>query len=260
MAKTFWFGEVPALRSYRSSSNLKQLRFRIMTQPLQLFRHPLWLEWRGLIVFLIVMIAFRSAIADWNQVPTGSMKPTILDGDRVVVNKLAYRLRFPLTNWELLRWSAPARGDIITFYSPLDSELLIKRVIGIPGDQIALANNALIVNGKTSKYSRIDNEVITSLDRFQKARHRFFYEHIGQSKHPVMVQPGTATTYNSFDAITVPPGKFLVLGDNRDNSKDSRVFGLVSADQVMGRAFAVAFSMNYDNYYLPRGDRFFQSL
>ena len=143
-----------------------------MTQPLRLFRHPLWLEWRGLIVFLIVMIAFRSAIADWNQVPTGSMKPTILDGDRVVVNKLAYRLRFPLTNWELLQWSAPARGDIITFYSPLDSELLIKRVIGIPGDQIALANNALIVNGKVSEYSRIDNEVITSLDRFQKARHR----------------------------------------------------------------------------------------
>ena len=211
-------------------------------------------------MFLIVMIAFRSAIADWNQVPTGSMKPTILDGDRVVVNKLAYRLRFPLTNWELLRWSAPARGDIITFYSPLDNELLIKRVIGIPGDRIALANNALIVNGKASKYSRIDHEVITSLDRFQKARHRFFYEHIEQSKHPVMVQPGTATAYNSFDPITVPPGKFLVLGDNRDNSKDSRVFGLVSADQVMGRAVAIAFSMNYDNYYLPRSDRFFQSL
>ena len=231
-----------------------------MTKPFRLFRHPLWLEWRGLILFLIVMIAFRSAIADWNQVPTGSMKPTILDGDRVVVNKLAYRLRFPLTNWELLRWSAPARGDIITFYSPLDNELLIKRVVGIPGDRVALANNALVINGKPSHYSRIDHELITSLDRFQKARHRFFYEHIGQSKHPVMVQPGTATAYNSFDTITVPAGKFLVLGDNRDNSKDSRVFGLVSADQITGRAFAVAFSMNYDNYYLPRGDRFFQSL
>ena len=66
-------------------------------------------------MFLIVMIAFRSAIADWNQVPTGSMKPTILDGDRVVVNKLAYRLRFPLTNWELLRWSAPARATLSLF-------------------------------------------------------------------------------------------------------------------------------------------------
>ena len=75
-----------------------------------------------------------------------------------------------------------------------------------------------------------------------------------------MVQPGTANAYNSFDTITVPAGKFLVLGDNRDNSKDSRVFGLVSADQITGRALAVAFSMNYDNYYLPRGDRFFQSL
>ena len=66
-----------------------------------MFKHPLWLEWRGLIIFLIIMVLFRSAVADWNQVPTGSMRPTILDGDRVVVNKLAYRLRFPLTDWEL---------------------------------------------------------------------------------------------------------------------------------------------------------------
>ena len=84
----------------------------------------LWLEWRGLIIFLTVMVLFRSAIADWNQVPSGSMKPTILEGDRVVVNKLAYDLKVPFTTWHLGEWGDPERGEIVTFYSP-DAEKLL---------------------------------------------------------------------------------------------------------------------------------------
>ncbi|MCB1693964.1 MAG: signal peptidase I, partial [Pseudomonadales bacterium] len=107
-----------------------------------------WREWRTLIVFLAVMVVFRSAIADWNQVPSGSMQPTILEGDRVVVNKLAYDLKVPFTTWHIAEWDAPKRGEIVTFYSPKDERLLIKRVIGIPGDTIAMRNNQLFINGE----------------------------------------------------------------------------------------------------------------
>ena len=105
-----------------------------------------WLEWRGLLIFLVVMVLFRSAIADWNQVPTGSMKPTILDGDRVIVNKLAYGLRVPFSAIRVLTWDRPNRGEIVTFFSPENAELLIKRVVGIPGDRISLMNNQLKIN------------------------------------------------------------------------------------------------------------------
>ena len=112
----------------------------------------LWIEYKGLIMFLVVMILFRSAIADWNQVPTGSMKPTILEGDRVVVNKLAYDLKFPFTSWQVQKWADPTPGEIVTFYSPKDDRLLIKRVIGIPGDVIAMRNNQLFYNNKPATY------------------------------------------------------------------------------------------------------------
>ena len=112
-----------------------------------------WQEWRGLLIFLAVMLLFRSAIADWNQVPTGSMKPTILIGDRVVVNKLAYDLKLPFTTWHLVKWDNPKRGEIVTFYSPKDEKLLIKRIICISGDVVALRNNQLFINNQASEYS-----------------------------------------------------------------------------------------------------------
>ena len=115
----------------------------------------LWIEWRGLIIFLVVMVLFRSAIADWNQVPTGSMKPTILEGDRVIVNKMAFGLRVPLTSIQLMRWGNPAAGDIITFISPEDDQLLIKRVIGVPGDWVAMVNNQLSINGESADYQAL---------------------------------------------------------------------------------------------------------
>ena len=102
-----------------------------------------WLEWRTLVIFLIVMVLFRSAIADWNQVPSGSMKPTILEGDRVVVNKLAYDLKVPFTTWHVAQWADPKRGEIVTFYSPDDEKLLIKRVIGVPGECVESMNVVL---------------------------------------------------------------------------------------------------------------------
>jgi len=220
----------------------------------------IWYEWRGLALFLIVMLVFRSAIADWNQVPTGSMKPTILEGDRVIVNKLAYNLKLPFTTLHLAEWSLPMRGDIVTFYSPLDEKLLIKRVIGLPGDIVALRNNQLYINGESAQYRELDPASVDYLDLKQKKDHDFFVEQIDQVVHQVMLIPSQANRYNSFGPVEVPQDHYLMLGDNRDHSGDSRVIGFVSQHRITGRAHTVAFSVDYDDYYLPRVDRFVKSL
>ena len=220
----------------------------------------IWYEWRGLVLFLAVMLVFRSAIADWNQVPTGSMKPTILEGDRVIVNKLAYNLKLPFTTWHLAEWSLPSRGDIVTFYSPLDEKLLIKRVIGLPGDSVAMQNNQLYINGEPAQYHELDPASVSDLDSKQKQGHDFFVGEIDQVVHPVMLIPSQPNRYNSFGPVNVPPGHYLMLGDNRDHSGDSRVIGFVSQQRITGRAHTVAFSVDYDDYYLPRADRFIKSL
>lgn len=220
----------------------------------------LWRESRGIVIFLVIMVLFRSAIADWNQVPTGSMKPTILEGDRVVVNKLAYDLKIPFTGWQVQAWADPQPGEIVTFYSPKDEKLLIKRIIGVPGDVIAMRNNQLYVNQQPASYGQLDIEIIQQLDLYQRSRHTFFVEQIGEERHPVMLRPSRPNDYNSFGPIQVPEGHYLMLGDNRDDSADSRAIGLVSRDRIIGRAHTVAFSFDYDAYYMPRVDRFIHSL
>ena len=113
----------------------------------------IWREWRGFVLFIICMFLFRSAIADWNQVPSSSMRPSILDGDRIVVDKMAYDLRVPFTLVRMVQWGHPQRGDIVTFPSPLDEELFVKRVIGIPGDTVQLRNNRLEINDIVANYT-----------------------------------------------------------------------------------------------------------
>ena len=219
-----------------------------------------WKEWRTLVVFLIAMVLFRSAIADWNQVPTGSMKPTILEGDRVVVNKLAYDLKVPFTTWHLAQWSDPSHGEIVTFHSPADEKLLIKRVIGIPGDVVSMRNNQLYINDEPATYSRLEDDIVNQVDYYQRRSHAFFMEQHGGTEHPVMLVPSQPNDYNSFGPIEIPENQYLMLGDNRDNSRDSRRIGLIERDRITGRAHTVAFSVDYDAYYMPRADRFFHSL
>ena len=105
-------------------------------------------EIRPLLIFALVMFSIRSSLADWNVVPSGSMQPTILVGDRVLVNKLAYDLKVPFTTWHIAEWSNPQRGDIVVFFSPKDGTRLVKRVIGLPGDTVELRNDQLIINGQ----------------------------------------------------------------------------------------------------------------
>ena len=115
-----------------------------------------WREYRGFAVFVVLMVIFRSALADWNVVPTGSMKPTIVEGDRILVNKLAYDFKVPLTHISLHKFADPGRGDIVVFDSRAADTRLVKRVIGLPGDVVEMRDNRLIINGIAARYSGIE--------------------------------------------------------------------------------------------------------
>ncbi len=220
-----------------------------------------WQEWRGFLLFIAVMLIFRSAIADWNQVPTGSMIPSILAGDRIVVDKTAYDLRIPFTFVRLAQWADPARSDVITFESPKDGRLLVKRVIGIPGDTVELNNNTLSINDEHANYTPLSSvdvpeELTTVFAHVDIAKETI----LGKSRMVMTQRHQHSQTRSSFGPITVPASNYLVLGDNRDNSQDSRFIGFVGRDLILGRAKSIAFSLDYDNYYVPRGDRFFRDL
>src|SRR5579872_4879500 len=111
-----------------------------------------WREWRGLLVFGLLMLVFRSSFANWYVVPTGSMKPTIVEGDRVFVNELAYDFKLPFTTHSVLHRADPKRGDIVVLFSPQDGMRLVKRVIGVPGDTVALIHDQLYVDGAPVSY------------------------------------------------------------------------------------------------------------
>jgi signal peptidase I len=223
--------------------------------------YTIWRDWQGFILFIAVMLIFRSAIADWNQVPSGSMVPTILVGDRIVVDKLAYDLRLPFTLQRILRWDEPARGDVVTFPSPEDERLLVKRIIGIPGDQVQLADNRLIINGEQASYVPLTKAEMADVPIAEAFRYRFFKESLLGSERMIMLhEKRFASATSSYGPVTVPAGHYLMLGDNRDNSRDSRFIGFVSRDRILGRAKSIAFSLDYDNYYQPRTDRFFTPL
>lgn len=208
----------------------------------------IWRQNRLLLLFIVLMFTFRSAIADWNDVPTGSMKPTILEGDRIFVNKMAYDIRVPFTLMSLHKRADPDRGDIIVFDSEKADKRLVKRVVGVPGDLISMRNNVLTVNGQQLAYEPLQEPSSDSI------------EDLVGLKHMIRINSPYHHSGANFPAVLVPDGQYLALGDNRDNSADSRVIGFIPRDEIVGRATRVVLSFNYDNYYIPRGDRFFKAL
>jgi signal peptidase I len=218
-----------------------------------------WREWlRTSLVIVLVITSFRSAVADWNDVPTGSMKPTILEGDRIFVNKLAFDLRVPFTSLRLLSWADPSRGDIVVLRSPSDGTRLVKRVIGVPGDVIAMVGNRLVVNGQVLDYGPLDPEMAVGFGEIASNR-VLAEENLLGERHAVMIITSQARQ-RVFPPIHVPEGRYFVMGDNRDESLDSRHFGFVDRDKVLGRATAVAASVDPDHLFVPRWKRFFQPL
>ena len=211
-------------------------------------------EIRVFMLMLLVVSSLRSALADWNDVPTGSMKPTIEEGDRVVVNKLAYDLKVPFTTFEVWKWGDPRRGDIVVLFSPKDGMRLVKRVVGVPGDRIEMRDNQLYVNGDAARWKSIGEEN----DREQGST-LVVEETLEGRTHLVMFTPQIAAV-RSFARLIVPPGRYFVMGDNRDNSNDSRFIGFIERRRIVGRALAVAFSLDRAHHWTPRFGRFFTKL
>jgi len=214
---------------------------------------------RPLVFVVLIVLSFRSSIADWNDVPTGSMNPTIIEGDRIFVNKLAYDLKVPFTTWHLATWGDPRRGDVVVFYSPADEVRLVKRVIGEPGDVIDLRANHLFVNGSAAVYQPLDPEIVKQMGAAASS-FEFHAESTGGQTHPVAAIPSINQSARTFGPFTVPPGHYFMMGDNRDNSKDSRFYGPVSRERIVGRASKVVLSLDPDHYYKPRWSRFFRAL
>jgi signal peptidase I len=200
----------------------------------------------GILLFTLVLFASRSSFADWYVVPTGSMLPTIVEGDRIFVDKMAYRLEVPFTDIEIMQTGQPKRGDIVVFNSEKAGNRLVKRLIGEPGDRVAMLDNKLSINGEQVLYEDSDNELHKT-------------EYLGDVAHFVKFTP-VAKARDDFAEVIVPQGYYLVLGDNRNNSADSRYYGFVPAIEIQGKANKVLVSLDPKNYYLPRKERFNEPL
>lgn len=219
----------------------------------------LWRNHKGFMLFMGLMLVFRSAVADWNYVPSSSMNPTLLWGDRVAVDKLAYRLRVPFTLHTLARWDTPHPGDVITFDSPRDGVNLIKRVVAVAGDTVQMRDNQLIVNGQPVERTLVAPERVLSSEMGPLAA-RIWHERLADGAGFETAELPALNRWPGFDTVQVPAGHVMVLGDSRDNSNDSRFIGFIDVDRVTGRAFRVVLSHDPETLFLPRAGRWWLPL
>jgi signal peptidase I len=209
---------------------------------------------RGFVVAVICFGFFRTAVADWNRIPSGSMRPNLLEGDVVLINRLAYDFKLPLTDIVVSRLADPGRGDIVTFSSPKDGTRLIKRIVALPGDVVEMRDEALFVNGSAASYD--DPETVNeNSENDGDTRALRMTESIAGSHRRVQWLAGVAAR-NSFGPIRIPGDHYLMLGDNRDNSADSRYFGFVSRQLLIGQAKRILVSADINDTWLPRLERF----
>lgn len=218
-----------------------------------------WLKThRGTLVFVLCFGIFRTAIADWNPIPSGSMRPTILEGDVVFVNRLAYAIKVPLTDIELTALSEPQRGDIVTFSSPKDGTRLIKRIVALPGDTVAMQGGVLLINGVAAQYSQqtILPELVARDLNMPAMRAT---ESVAGTQRTVQFLPDV-NAKRDFGPIQIAADHYFMLGDNRDNSEDSRFIGSVPRHLLIGRTSRLLVSADILANWMPRLERFGQTL
>lgn len=207
--------------------------------------------------FLVVLLVFglvRTAVADWNPIPSGSMRPTLLEGDVVLVNRLAYELKLPLTDIPVLRLGDPRRGDVVTFTSPRDGVRLIKRLVAVPGDVVEMRNDRLLINGRTADYDAVA-QVLEPLAAGGATPALRSQETIAGDRREVQFLP-QLDARRDFGPLVVPADSYFMLGDNRDDSNDSRYIGFVPRRLLIGRAHHVLVSADIKGNWLPRFERF----
>lgn len=217
-----------------------------------LLAQPWWLDWTaGLFPVILAVFLLRSFLFEPFKIPSGSMIPTLMIGDLILVNKYHYGLRLPVVHTKLTEGTPPQRGDVMVFrYPPKPSLDYIKRVVGVPGDEISYLNKRLSVNG-----SPVDiREIADFFDEESMRYVKQFEEKLGKEPHRLLINddrpafiPGASEFPNrdncrySVEGVVckVPPGHYFMMGDNRDNSLDSRYWGFVPDKNIVGRAFFV---------------------
>lgn len=194
---------------------------------------------------LLAVLVIRSVVAEPFRIPSGSMVPTLEIGDYILVNKFAYGVRFPFTTLKLVPIGDPQRGDIIVFRYPLDTSVdYIKRVVAIPGDEVLVRHNILYVNGERVEKKYVEDYTFID-DNCEAAPAERYTEDMAGVEHSVLYSPATGGRLSEFGPFTIPAGQVFAMGDNRDNSSDSRAWGTVPQENIKGRAVAVWLSLDH---------------
>jgi signal peptidase I len=225
---------------------LKRRRMdRAVQKSIERPRDPVLIEYsRSLFPVLLIVLLFRSFLFEPFKIPSGSMIPTLLIGDFIVVNKFTYGLRLPVTNTRIVPMGDPERGDVVVFRYPVDPKVnFIKRLVGLPGDTITYRDKKLYVNGELLETAELGQyssmEVKCATPRPDAVR---LTEELGPVSHDILIHEGSGSRDGQWE---VPEGHFFVMGDNRDRSNDSREWGFVPEENLMGRAVGIWLNFDY---------------
>ena len=210
---------------------------------------PGWIGFiRSIFSVLILVLVVRSFVAEPFRIPSSSMKPTLLAGDFVVVNKFAYGMKLPISGTKLIKIGEPKRGDVIVFRAQ-GSQDMIKRIVGLPGDHIKYKNKTLYVNNKPVPVENLG---------FARDSEGLLYhkkETLDSKVHQLYLNPNRGEPDYKFSSVTVPEGNYFMMGDNRDNSVDSRFWGLLEEHRIIGKAFATWLSYETEDGFKIRWQR-----